>query len=69
MMMMIRSMSPEVLAVDEIGDELDVKSIQEAVFAGVQVICSIHGYTLDDIRRRPSLNPLFQEQVFDRYIY
>lgn len=68
MMMMIRSMSPEVLVVDEIGDELDVRSIKEAVLAGVQVICSIHGYTLDEIRKRPSIQPLFQDQVFDRFV-
>ncbi|GEL77360.1 stage III sporulation protein AA [Tenuibacillus multivorans] len=68
MMMMIRSMSPEVLVVDEIGDEKDVKSLKEAVHAGVQVICSIHGYSLEEIRKRPSLAPLFQDHVFQRYI-
>ncbi|WP_277673434.1 stage III sporulation protein AA [Piscibacillus halophilus] len=68
MMMMIRSMSPEVLVVDEIGDDRDVRSIKEAVLAGVQVICSIHGYSLDEIRKRPSLQPLFQDKVFERYI-
>ncbi|TFB23832.1 stage III sporulation protein AA [Filobacillus milosensis] len=68
MMMMIRSMSPEVLVVDEIGDELDVKSLKEAVHAGVQIICSIHGYSLEEIQKRPSLKPLFEDHVFQRYI-
>ncbi|RPF55655.1 stage III sporulation protein AA [Aquisalibacillus elongatus] len=68
MMMMIRSMSPEVIVVDEIGDEEDVNSINEAIHAGVQVICSVHGYTLDEVLKRPSLKPLFDGQVFERYI-
>ncbi|WP_077621605.1 stage III sporulation protein AA [Sediminibacillus massiliensis] len=68
MMMMIRSMSPEVLVVDEIGGEEDVKALMEAVHAGVQVICTVHGHTLDEIRRRPSFLPLFQQQTFRRFI-
>lgn len=68
MMMMIRSMSPEVLVVDEIGDERDVKSLMEAIHAGVQLICSIHGSHLDEIKKRPSLQKLFQEKAFQRYI-
>ncbi|MUV39668.1 Stage III sporulation protein AA [Lentibacillus sp. JNUCC-1] len=68
MMMVIRSMSPDVLVVDEIGSDADVKALMEALNAGVSVICSIHGYTLEDIKKRPSLNTLFNQSVFERFI-
>ncbi|GEN45291.1 stage III sporulation protein AA [Alkalibacillus haloalkaliphilus] len=68
MMMMVRSMSPEVLAVDEIGREEDVVSLLEATHTGVQVICSVHGYSIDDMKRRPNLAPLIADEVFNRYI-
>ncbi|MFC0522651.1 stage III sporulation protein AA [Pontibacillus salicampi] len=68
MMMMIRSMSPEVLVVDEIGSEEDVKALMEAVYAGVMVISTVHGESYEQIARRPSLRPLFQQNVFQRYI-
>ncbi|MDC3414422.1 stage III sporulation protein AA [Aquibacillus sp. 3ASR75-11] len=68
MMMMIRSMSPEVLVVDEIGSEKDVQALMEAIHAGVKVICTVHGDSLTDIKKRPSLAPLFHEEAFQRFV-
>lgn len=68
MMMMIRSMSPDVLVVDEIGSEKDVQALMEAILAGVSVICSVHGQSLQEIKKRPSLQALFQQNVFKRFV-
>ncbi|SES82974.1 stage III sporulation protein AA [Oceanobacillus limi] len=68
MMMMIRSMSPEILVVDEIGNEKDVDALLEAINAGVVVVCTIHGQTLDELKKRPSLQPLLHQSVFQRVI-
>ncbi|WP_404452982.1 stage III sporulation protein AA [Virgibacillus necropolis] len=68
MMMMIRSMSPDVLVVDEIGSDKDVQALMEAILAGVVVICSVHGQTLQEIKKRPSLQQLFQQDVFKRFV-
>lgn len=68
MMMMIRSMSPEVLVVDEIGGEKDVQALMEAINAGVSVICSIHGQSLEELEKRPSLQSVFSQHVFQRMI-
>ncbi|MYL19741.1 stage III sporulation protein AA [Halobacillus litoralis] len=68
MMMMIRSMSPDVLIVDEIGGEKDARAVQEAVYTGVKVICSIHGTGVESVSRRPSVSGLLHDQVFERYI-
>jgi len=66
MMMMIRSMSPDVIVVDEIGSQKDVQALLEAINAGVTIICTIHGQSLEDIKRRPSIQPLFQQHIFKR---
>ncbi len=68
MMMMIRSMSPEVLIVDEIGTKKDVEALQEALHAGVRIICTVHGESLKDIQTRSTFKMLWEEQVFDRFI-
>lgn len=68
MMMMIRSMSPEVLIVDEIGSKADVNAILEAVYAGVNVICTLHGQSLEQIKKRPSIMKLFNNHIFKRFI-
>lgn len=68
MMMMIRSMSPDVLVVDEIGSAKDVQALMEAILAGVVVICSVHGESLQEITKRPSLKSLFKQNVFKRFV-
>ncbi|WP_175639758.1 stage III sporulation protein AA [Metabacillus schmidteae] len=68
MMMMIRSMSPDVLVVDEIGTLEDAEAVLEAVHAGVQLFVSVHGYKASDLMNRPSLRALVEANVFDRYL-
>lgn len=68
MMMLIRSMSPDVLIVDEIGRKEDTEAIMEAVHAGVQLFVTVHGFQAEDLMNRPSIQPLMEAKVFDRYI-
>ena len=68
MMMMIRSMSPDVLVVDEIGRKEDAEAIQEAVHAGINLIMTTHGSSLEEIRKRPSLKEIVNQKIFQRYI-
>lgn len=68
MMMMIRSMSPEVLIVDEIGRKEDTEAILEAVNAGIKLIMTTHGNSLSDLAKRPSLQSILDQEIFKRYI-
>lgn len=68
MMMMIRSMSPDILAVDEIGSREDGEAVYEAVHAGVHVFTTAHGRTLEEVCRRPTLSQLARDGVFNRYV-
>ncbi|UTR14477.1 stage III sporulation protein AA [Salipaludibacillus sp. LMS25] len=64
MMMMIRSMSPDVLIVDEIGREEDVHAVMEAVYAGVTVISTVHGTSVRDVVKRPTFKQLITHEAF-----
>jgi stage III sporulation protein AA len=68
MMMMIRSMSPDVLIVDEIGRKEDAEAIQEAVHAGIKLIMTTHGSNLEEIRNRPSLKTIIDQRIFQRFV-
>jgi stage III sporulation protein AA len=68
MMMMIRSMSPEILVVDEIGRREDSEAVHEAVYAGVHLFATAHGQSLDEICRRPILAELVREGIFTRMV-
>ncbi|MGG3623913.1 stage III sporulation protein AA [Bacillus gobiensis] len=68
LMMMIRSMSPDVIIIDEIGRVEDSRAILEAMHAGVSIIVSAHGFSLQDLIKRPSLKILWENRVFDRFV-
>ena len=68
MMMMIRSMSPDVLIVDEVGRKEDEEAILEAVNAGIQLIMTTHGSNLDEVKKRPMLSRMIKMGIFERYI-
>lgn len=68
MMMMIRSMSPEILVVDEIGSKEDSQAVHEAVYAGVYLFTTAHGQTVEEVCHRPALAELIKEGVFSRLV-
>ena len=68
MLMLIRSMSPQVIAVDEIGDPDEVQAIKYAMHCGCKMIATVHGESLEEIQRKPLLEQMMKEQCFERYI-
>ena len=68
MMMLIRSMSPKVIAVDEIGDYEDIHAIESVVNCGCKLLATVHGSSIEDIRKKPLFDKLLKEKVFQRYI-
>lgn len=69
MMMLIRSMSPQILLTDEIGRKEDLLAIEEAVNSGVKVITSAHGCNWDDLQKRPTLSDILAKRIFQRLIF
>ncbi len=67
-MLLLRSMSPNVIATDEIGDEKDIKAIHEAMKAGVKIISTVHGDGINDILSKPKLRDVITEKVFERIV-
>lgn len=68
LLMLIRSMSPQVLVTDELGRQEDAYAIREALTAGIGIVATIHGKNLEDIYQRPYIGDLVRQQCFDRYI-
>ncbi len=68
MMMMIRSMSPDLIATDEIGRQEDAVAIEEAIHAGVAVVATAHGADAEELRRRPVMRTILDQGYFDRIV-
>lgn len=65
---LLRSMSPQIIAIDEIGNEADMKAIMEAAVSGCVVFATIHGRNLADIQRKDQLRQIMLTRFFQRYI-
>lgn len=68
MLILLRSMSPDIIAVDEIGQEKDYEALLNAMFCGVNIIATVHGNSYEDILNKPVLNKLIKQKVFERII-
>jgi len=53
MQMLIRSMSPAVVAVDELGKEEDFKAVESVIHCGCKLIATAHGNSLEDVLNQP----------------
>ena len=69
MLMLIRSMSPEVLALDEIGDKEDVEAILYAIKCGVSIIATIHAKGKAELLKKPYIEKLLEEGGFERLVF
>lgn len=62
MLMMVRSMAPKVLAVDEIGAREDEEALMRVVRCGCRILATMHGDSMEDVYRHDVAG------IFDRFI-
>ena len=67
-MMLIRSMAPKVVAVDEIGGREDLEAIRYGKNCGCHLLATVHGSSFDDLKQKPILREIIDEQAFQRYV-
>lgn len=68
MNMMVRSMAPQVMAMDELGHTDDVTALMDALRTGVRVLSTAHASSLEEARLRPTLAHLLEQGVFERLV-
>jgi stage III sporulation protein AA len=67
-MMLLRSMSPDVIMTDELGRREDIEAVMEAFNTGARIIASAHGNDMNELRSRPTFKAIFDENVFQRVV-
>ena len=68
MEMLLRSMTPEILAVDEIGGRGDLNALDAVINCGCYLLATAHGDSMETLQMRPVLRQLAEEKVFERYV-
>jgi len=66
--MLLRAMNPQVIAMDEIGDEEEAEALRRAVGCGVTLLASAHGQNASDAARRPGSRELLRDGAFRRCV-
>ena len=69
MKLLVRSMSPEIIACDEIGSKEDTEAINYAICSGVKGIFTAHGGDIEEINLNPELADLIKKHLFDKIIF
>ena len=67
--MAIRSLAPQVIVADEIGNKDDAEVINYAICSGVKGIFTAHGSGYNDLKANPEINKLINLGVFERIVF
>ena len=66
--MLLRTMSPQILAVDEITRSEDCRALLECIGCGCQLLATAHGASPEDLDRRPAYRELLSSGAFQQVI-
>lgn len=64
----LRTLSPSVIIVDEVGRLSEAEAMLESLSSGVKVLVSAHAGTADEARSRAALAPFFEHGAVDRLV-
>lgn len=67
-MMVIRSMAPEVVAVDEVGTKEDYEAMWYALTSGCSLLATVHGDSFCQMKEKPMFRDMLEAEMFERYV-
>lgn len=67
-MMGIRSMSPDVVIVDELGTKDDFLALEYAMTCGVKIIATLHASSINDLKNKEIFSNIADKKMFRRVI-
>ena len=67
-MLLLRAMSPQIIAMDEITAPSDIAALRFASHCGVALLATAHGYDIDCLMNRPLYREMIESRVFQQCI-
>ncbi len=69
MFMALRSMSPEVIAVDELGGQEDADAVKQALLYGCKILGTVHGETIGHTVRLEGIRQICKDRLVGRFVF
>ena len=66
--MLLRSVAPEVIGVDEIGSRAEADALGEMMRCGVQVLCTAHAASVEEALGREEIESLYRRGMIERMV-
>lgn len=67
-MIALKTMSPDIIALDEVGEETEIEAIRLAVNSGVRFIVTIHSADYNELLHRPQIKRLIETYSFSKVV-
>ncbi len=67
--MLLRSMAPEIIAVDELGTEEDFKAVELAAYSGCRLLGTVHAGNIKELAEKPHLKKWCEKGLFERFVF
>lgn len=65
MMLLLRAMSPKVIAIDELGDREEMEVVRQVANCGIKMLVTMHGNSFGDVRRREGMEQILKDKGFE----
>jgi len=67
-MLLLRAMSPQIIAMDEITAPSDLEALRFASHCGVALLATAHGYDIDCLMSRPLYREMLESNIFQQCV-
>ena len=69
MRLLLRSMSPQIIAVDELGSQDDCLAVEEAMHCGCQILGTMHAQHVGELQEKMYLAKWLEKGFFGRFVF
>lgn len=64
----IRSLAPDLIVTDEIGQEEDISAIEYASSCGIKILASVHAPDIESFLKKVQFQNLIKQKIFKRFV-
>ncbi len=68
MRMLLRTMSPQIIAVDELGQEEEFAAVYQILYSGIRILGTVHAKNVQELMVKPFLEALLAQKQIGRIV-